>query len=143
MGALVSAAPMSDDYDDADFEEEDFQESPEVNALGRYEEIVFCPDCDVYMPYKVDGAIVRRQCPNCKKQFEGGQEVTTTGAPVKAAPRSQSAASAGRTVASAGAVQTEVLLCAATTKAGTPCQNPPRAGSKYCSSHRGWRPPRT
>lgn len=146
MGVPVSAAPMSDDYDDADFEEEDFQESPEVNTLGRYEEIVFCPDCDVYMPYKVDGAIVRRQCPNCKKLFEGGQEVTA-GSPARAAPSHTSTTSAAPARRASGggaqqAVETEVMLCAATTKAGTPCQNPPRAGSKYCSSHRGWRPPR-
>lgn len=133
---------MSDDYDDADFEEEDFQESPEVNALGRYTEIVFCPDCDVYMPYKVDGAIVRRQCPNCKKLFEGGQEVTGGTAKVRA-PATRAAPTApmpaDRSTSLTGG---EGVLCAAITKAGTPCQNPPRTGSKYCSSHRGYRPPR-
>lgn len=144
---------MSDDYEEADFEEEDFQESPEANTLTRYEEIVFCPTCDVYMPYKVSGAIVRRRCPECRKEFEGGQEVTpleqetaaskastqqkspqkaTPAPPAKAAPKE----------AAAPAPTTEALSCAAVTKAGTPCQNPPRSGSKYCSSHRGYRPPR-
>jgi deoxyribonuclease IV len=32
--------------------------------------------------------------------------------------------------------------CAAITQAGTPCSNPARTGSKYCSSHRGYRPNR-
>jgi hypothetical protein len=29
-------------------------------------------------------------------------------------------------------------LCAATTKAGTPCQRPARPGSAYCATHAGW-----
>lgn len=124
---------MSDDYDDADFEEEDFQESPELNSLSRYAEVVFCPDCDLYMPYKVDGAIVRRQCPSCKKLFEGGSEVSL-GALQTTSPKKR----AIKTAESSG----DSTPCAATTKAGNPCQNPPRGGSKYCSSHKGWRPPR-
>jgi len=137
---------MSDDYEEADYEEEDFQEAPEVNTLSRYEEIVFCPSCDVYMPYKVDGAIVRRRCPQCAKEFEGGQEVT----PGSAAGGGGRAHTKGTGAAAtsparpqkATPTSDETVTCAAITKAGTPCQNLPRAGSKYCSSHRGYRPPR-
>lgn len=32
--------------------------------------------------------------------------------------------------------------CAALTQSGTPCSNPARSGSKYCSSHKGYRPGR-
>lgn len=135
---------MSDDYEEADFEEEDFQESPEVNTLTRYEEIVFCPQCDVYMPYKVEGAIVRRRCPQCAKEFEGGQEVAPLGSSTTekgrgAAPPKKSS---GGTGAPAATGDEGTVACAAITKAGTPCQNPPRSGSKYCASHRGYRPPR-
>ncbi len=32
--------------------------------------------------------------------------------------------------------------CAALTQSGSPCSNPARTGSKYCSSHKGYRPPK-
>ncbi len=35
-------------------------------------------------------------------------------------------------------MHTPKRLCAATTKAGTPCKHPARPGSAYCATHSGW-----
>lgn len=137
-----------DDYDEIESEEEDFHEAPETGLLSKYEEIVFCPKCDEYMPYLVEGALVRRRCPSCGKLFEGGVEVDPGGSsaapakkktPTTNAKKAQSPAPRKAPVAKAAATQEN---CAALTKNGTPCNNRPRKGSKYCSSHKGWRPPR-
>jgi hypothetical protein len=134
-----------DDYDELDMDEEDFHEAPEASPLTKYEEIVFCPKCDEYMPYLVEGALVRRRCPTCGKLFEGGVEVDpggtpTTQTPGRAPKKAAKKAPAPRKTPTNSAEEGET--CAATTKAGTPCSNRPRKGSKYCSSHKGWRPPR-
>lgn len=137
-----------DDYDELDSDEEDFHEAPEAGPLSKYDEIVFCPKCDDYMPYLVDGALVRRKCPSCGKLFEGGQEVDPGGKPLAAAASTTEKPTQKRAQKSAkkkaAPVKKAVALdtCAATTKAGAPCSNRPRSGSKYCSSHKGWRPPR-
>ncbi len=137
-----------DDYDELDSDEEDFHEAPETGPLSKYDEIVFCPKCDEYMPYLVDGALVRRKCPSCGKLFEGGVEVDPGGKPLVAqkSPARKQAKKADRkstkkTITVAKKKSTPET-CAALTKAGAPCSNRPRTGSKYCSSHKGWRPPR-
>lgn len=145
---------VPDDYDDTESEEEDFHEAPETSPLTKYDEIVFCPKCDAYMPYLVEGALVRRKCPSCGKLFEGGVEVEPGGAPVsvrKSGTRKKTSSPAPKKTPaqprkparpSKKATATSPDTCAATTKSGTPCSNRPRKGSKYCSSHKGWRPPR-
>lgn len=220
---------MSDEYEEADFDEEDFQEAPEATGLRKYDEIVFCPHDGAYMPFRTHGAIVRRHCGTCGRYFEGSlevsaDEVAATAAaeaaesapasekkraadraraevdaarPKKKAPAKKKAASpaseakkapakksskketapkakktakkakkssSGTKSASKGkkakkatkrastkrsnktAAPTKQVgvqdRCAAVTASGTPCRNKPRGRSKYCASHKGWRPPR-
>ncbi|MBW3581807.1 MAG: TIM barrel protein [Euryarchaeota archaeon] len=60
----------------------------------------------------------------------------------KEAPKKEPAKKAAKAKEPEAVEEERQPRCAALTKAGTPCQNLARGRSKYCSSHKGYRPPR-